>query len=499
MNTATTATPLTSAPSSRASPQPLTPLPSSLRHAVELVVLAICLLLILRHWGLESYEVPTGSMAPALTGHHRERDCPRCGFPVVVGRHLRDRGDGTAARRWYRSAFCPNCGQGQLDMHRAPAMRGDRLLVNRHVFAFRRPRRWEVVVFRLFGIVFVKRVIGLPGEEVAICGGDVYVNGELARKSLADVRALRVLVFDNDYQPQPRGWRDRWEVAAADGGPHPLVGAELRLDGTRRPNSYRLVAYRHYQLDTRQCEPMIDEYAYNGGNRAHHALVHDLSAECRVEVTGGEGTVLLGISDGQNHLLVKLPVRHRTNPAAEAAEVSVGEHWPPHASTLAAGSPERTAHNVHLVPGRSYHVEVAFVDRRLTVAVDGTEVFAPLDLPAHGWRPGVVRPVALGARGVKVIVRNFRLFRDIHYTADGANGVRGKAVHLGPDQYFVLGDNSPNSQDSRFWRDGGVVPGGNLIGKPFLVLLPGRTTSERGTDALTAAQGAGPPANPRRP
>ncbi|MEW6210950.1 MAG: signal peptidase I [Acidobacteriota bacterium] len=34
------------------------------------------------------------------------------------------------------------------------------------------------------------------------------------------------------------------------------------------------------------------------------------------------------------------------------------------------------------------------------------------------------------------------------------------------DQYFVLGDNRDNSQDSRFW---GTVPGHFITGKPFLV------------------------------
>jgi signal peptidase I len=46
-------------------------------------------------------------------------------------------------------------------------------------------------------------------------------------------------------------------------------------------------------------------------------------------------------------------------------------------------------------------------------------------------------------------------------------------VRLGDDEFFVLGDNSPVSNDSRFWSEGPVVRGSMFIGKPFLVHLPG--------------------------
>src|SRR5438445_4612938 len=91
--------------------------PSTFRRLVEVAVLSVCFLLILRQWGVEPYEVPTGSMAPALAGHHRATDCPRCGYHVAVGRHEKDRGDGPAPFRYYRGAFCPNCGFTGLELH----------------------------------------------------------------------------------------------------------------------------------------------------------------------------------------------------------------------------------------------------------------------------------------------------------------------------------------------------------------------------------------------
>ncbi len=47
------------------------------------------------------------------------------------------------------------------------------------------PKRGDIIVFTLEDIKghFVKRVIALPGEEVMIKGGNVYVNGELLDES----------------------------------------------------------------------------------------------------------------------------------------------------------------------------------------------------------------------------------------------------------------------------------------------------------------------------
>jgi signal peptidase I len=129
---------------------------------------------------------------------------------------------------------------------------------------------------------------------------------------------------------------------------------------------------------------------------------------------------------------------------------------------------------------------MAFVDRRLTLALDGREAFV-LDLPPATKRKDVVRPVVLGGKGVRMVVRNFRLFRDVYYTRAGENALPGKAVRLGPEQYFVLGDNSPNSHDSRFWPEGGVVPAANVLGKPFLVHLPGRVLGSAGSSGAVQA------------
>ena len=55
----------------------------------------------------------------------------------------------------------------------------DQILVNTLVYRFRSPRRWDVAVFRSPSDsrkIFLKRVIGLPGESIEIRDGDVWIN-----------------------------------------------------------------------------------------------------------------------------------------------------------------------------------------------------------------------------------------------------------------------------------------------------------------------------------
>lgn len=52
-------------------------------------------------------------------------------------------------------------------------------LVNLLAFAAHRPRRGDVIAIRLAGphVLFVKRVIALPGEQLEIVDGQILVNG----------------------------------------------------------------------------------------------------------------------------------------------------------------------------------------------------------------------------------------------------------------------------------------------------------------------------------
>jgi len=59
---------------------------------------------------------------------------------------------------------------------------GDYLLVDEATYHFRAPDRGEVIVFRNpnnTSEFYIKRVVGLPGEEVVISDGEVTVDGKV--------------------------------------------------------------------------------------------------------------------------------------------------------------------------------------------------------------------------------------------------------------------------------------------------------------------------------
>ncbi len=450
-----------------------------LRRLLRVGSIFLILFLTLRTLAVEPFGVPTGSMAPTLIGNHREAPCPRCGFHVRVG----DPGPHERSDTYARG-FCPNCGKRHVDLTSARDVSGDRLLVDKNVFGLRPPRRWEVAVFRCpvdFSKPYVKRVVGLPGEAVQIADGEVYANGALLRKGLAEVRETRQPFFDMAHPPQPGGWNDRWLVEPDAGDPRlpapkpdnrpppapadgtVLQGNALHLDAAG-PKGVAL-SYRQSNVDDKTEEPVRAWNSYNG-TPGRTYLAHDFVLECDLDVKSGsaDGTFSARLFDGLDSVTLDLNVGPKAGGRASVVREKKGG--------LA------TVAGVGLEPGKTYHLEFGFVDRRVTVAVDGKALLPATDLEAPpGKRGEVKRPLQMGARGCHVVVRNLRLDQDIYYTPPGRNG-GAVPCQLGATEYFMLGDNSGNSQDSREWELPGV-PEADFIGKPFLIHQPlrvGRTT-----------------------
>jgi len=61
------------------------------------------------------------------------------------------------------------------------------------------------------------------------------------------------------------------------------------------------------------------------------------------------------------------------------------------------------------------------------------------------------------------------VFNKIYYYNKGDNAKEGQKIIVPQDSYFVLGDNSASSLDSRFW---GFVPKNNVLGKAFFIYWP---------------------------
>ena len=130
-------------------------------ETVESFAIAIILALAIRHFFVEPFKIPTGSMEPTLHGSTKPGENPkRIGDFIMVSKF----------------AYGP----------KIP-------FTNTRLWTVA-PKRWDVVVFSTNGINskdgepaasdpprnFVKRIVGLPGEEIEIRDGWIYANGEKA-------------------------------------------------------------------------------------------------------------------------------------------------------------------------------------------------------------------------------------------------------------------------------------------------------------------------------
>src|SRR5580704_20522 len=198
----------------------------SMRGLIDAVICLYVAVILFRTFEIEGYIISTGSMAPHLLGFHKRVVCPTCGYEFAHGIPVDETGTAAdttddSSREHPGEVRCPNCGEDRIDLRSVPPNHGDQLLVQKNVYEFRQPRRWEVVVLKSPSrpTPFVKRIVGLPNESVQIRDGDIYVDGAISRKDLDLQRAMRILVNDNDFLPNdPPDGQGCWTIEDKNGG-----------------------------------------------------------------------------------------------------------------------------------------------------------------------------------------------------------------------------------------------------------------------------------------
>ena len=128
------------------------------REYAEAIFYAFLIAMVVRTFVVQAFKIPTGSMEPTLHG---------------------------------------------------AAWGGDKILVNKFIYWFREPQRGDIVVFATKGIEgldpgkdYVKRLVGLPGDEVEIKDHHLFVNGK--RLEQPDIFAQH-RYFNTDFEQGPYG------------------------------------------------------------------------------------------------------------------------------------------------------------------------------------------------------------------------------------------------------------------------------------------------------
>jgi signal peptidase I len=296
----------------------------------------------------------------------------------------------------------------------------------------------------------VKRVAGLGGETVQVSGGDLLVDGR--RLPPAAPRPRPVAVYDQRFEPLDQAFQltgpwerdaDAWRMSAR--APQPALDASA--------------AWGRKLLDER-----LDADGRRQGGRVE-AGDAVLELEVRLEPSGGR--LGLRLSEEGDRFEATL------EPAAGGATRAT--LW----RRSGRATPEPLAHvDLEVTPGAWHHLRFSNVDNRLALELDGRstglvhayEANTPLGgVPDPGYRHLMPR-VAFWASGLEAGVRGVRVLRDVGYTERGEYGVR-RPLTLGPDELYVLGDNSSESVDS---REQGPVRLEEVVGIPLAVVWPPR-------------------------
>jgi signal peptidase I len=484
------------------------------RELVESVVIAFVLAFLFRTFQAEAFVIPTGSMANTLVGRHKDVICPKCGLRYRAGASSEvDNETGDSREMPIVATQCPNCAylanvaKGNAQGVHYPSYSGDRILVGKFSYesGVGEPERWDVAVFKFPGratVNYIKRLVGLPGEELLIKNGDVYVKAaggdyQIARKSHAKVRAMMQPVHDNDHVPvelHRAGWPLRWQSDPA--GAAWKVSDDFRSYATDGPaDKPAWLRYRHTLAGVRQWQDLeregrtfdpadapayliTDSNAYNSSVAKHDFSdeferrddnnlgmplsglgmnwVSDLVLDCRLKVVAGAGQAIFELVDSGR------PLRCTFDLSTGRATLSIAgvEDFAPAAETKVSG------------PG-TFEIGFANFDRKLYLWVDGKpiEFDKPTEYPSLGDHiptQADLAPVAIGAEdGANLEVSGLKIHRDIYYIAMEDKGER---TYDDVDFMRTL-DESGSPPQSRadffssptFWRDNEslVRPHGN--------------------------------------
>lgn len=383
---------------------------------VETLAVAVAMALVLKFFVIEAYQIPTGSMQPTMLG---------------------DAGSGIQ----------------------------DRVLADKLCTMLRDPRRYEVMIFRFpwdERRLYVKRIVGLPGETFEIAGGDLWADGKLARKPdhVNDSVLKAIFPVHDGGMDIGRAFSAGPGIAVA--GNHATFAAdatgELRLRETVRAD-------------------YLDGYDPDWGIEAPPTVdgaetpVSDLELAATVSLGPSAQELSITLMSDEGDLSIRIAPATGDGEAQATLSMLPADGGPPRELGRSAESSSSVR------AGGRFRIVARDVDRQFVLYVDGDEWLRVSD---DSSGPRTDRPrralAALALRGGGS-VEDLVIRRDIYYQPPHNGQARWE---IPEDSYFAMGDNTQGSYDSRSWSL-----------KTFR--LPGREITGFQFDHTTA-----PDRNPRR-
>ena len=486
----------------------------SLKETFESIVIAFILAFIFRAYVVEAFIIPTGSMAPTLLGAHVNVTCRECGYRYAVD-VTRGNDENATRVRSNLVATCPMCGYPNLIPAGTRIATGDRILVHKYIYNLVEPARWDVVVFKNPqnpSVNFIKRLVGLPGEELYIIEGNLYSKPDTASDAAWHIdrkidrswdgakvqNAVWQPIYHSQYVPldngdpaiSPQRQGVPWTTSpsgkpwtpASDAAHWNLAGRDGYRYDSDAPGSLRF-DFQDFQPRPHYAYDEVSGFYMNDPRRFDGEPIEDIRLATAVQPDRPgldltlSTTARWGVPSGSSWRPVAgdKPITLAAHINAQGlATLSAPDQVDP-----ATGRPLLLARaNIGpLQAGVTYRVELWYVDQSLSLWIDGRRVLlSEFELPIRelvdrdplpvGYTP----QVRIALSGSPAWFHNVELDRDLYYSSTNPLGMlargglakrtggwhEGGPVTIGLNQFFCMGDNSPLSHDSRYWD--GVEP-----------------------------------------
>jgi signal peptidase I len=481
---------------------------SSIKETFVSIIISFAMAFVFRGFVVEAFLIPTGSMAPTLLGAHMRFQSPESGVSWAGNYQQTQRFSPNPVKVQNSVAVEDPVTGVRTERNGVPLRWGDRIFVMKYLAGVYAPRRWDCVVFKNPTdptVNYIKRLVGLPGEQVALFDGDVFTRTPLptddaganpwsldgwkaAHKPETAQRAMWQLIFDSAQTPLvttrdgrsifSHPWTD---VSNASAG----KGWTFDNDGRYEYSGIGPTVLRWNTAD----RPIVDYYSYNvnyrdtGGDNGRFP-VGDLRLR---------GAVRPGTSGVSAACVVQTRgVQFRGRVSGTGAHIETRERvqgtddqWGPW-STLA-----QSELSTALKAGTVTTIDLWHADQRLQLWVDEQKVLEA----EYGWsleervRRTLNAPLKYLSSGDNSFTRHdnypetevwwefdggalrlerVTMWRDIYYqpdTYEPADPRAPRTTKLRPalatdpsttltltgEQFFVCGDNSPASLDARKW------------------------------------------------
>ncbi|MEM9410476.1 MAG: S26 family signal peptidase [Planctomycetota bacterium] len=354
-----------------------------------------------------------------MLGEHLNVKCDDCQFLFPIDGNL------VPASNF---AVCPLCGYPKNNFSKQAAKASKLVDLEEISHSGNRQliKRWTAVGFASNNQTsdkkfLVKRIVGLPGENIRISSGNVIVNEELSIKPSHINLQTEQLIFDSKFtfEEMNRLWEssgeEAWRLDPNNGAFYLTLDQQQEIESSFAFRPIR--GYRHQQ-NRFATTPIQDSCSYNQNVARKLNRVSEVAVELDfANVNQSKGLLEIKLSSDSKSLTVDFTNR---------------KFWietrPP------VGFPRDS--------NRSLRLRFDNYDGLLKVMAYG-KTLQKLNAPR---RSADFAQICLSSQYGSIQISRIRILRDIYYfNLNQAD----ESIQLGEGEYFVLGDNPPISIDSR--------------------------------------------------